>query len=214
LTVDDFARVFGIMSVLVWVFAFSPFLLLGLAIPYIVLRVRNQQSMLYDSQLGLKAALYYFFSLSILLIETGLTVIAIEALSESVVPTSGLSGETRTGLALVLAGLLGAGSHLLLIKGMTNEARFPIARRLFVGWRFAINGLVVMGAGTALLVAIFQNESGGLRSIRALIATLLIWLPSWGIHLVLLHLYRDQPPGLPRAPEEDEEPPLPPLSVS
>jgi hypothetical protein len=209
--VEDFARFFGIMSVFVWAFAFSPFLLLGLAIPYIVLRLRNQQSVLHDSQIGLKTALYYFFSLSILLTEIGLTVLAIDMLSDSMVARSGLSEEQRLGAALVLAGLLGTGSHALLIKGLTNEARFPMARRLFVGWRFAINGLVVMFAVTALIVAIFQNEPGSLRAVRSLIATLLIWLPGWGIHLVLLQLYRDVPPGLPRGPEDDEPPP-PPLS--
>lgn len=206
---DDFARFFGIMSAFVWAFAFSPFLLLGLAIPYIVLRLRNQQSVLFDSQIGLKTSLYFFFSLSILLIQIGLTFIAVEVLSDRVSPLTLLTEELRTGAALVVAGVLGTGSHMLLIKGLTNDARFPAARRLFVGWRFAINGLVVMFAVTALIVAIFQNESGSLRAVRSLIATLLIWLPGWGIHLVLLQLYRDQPPGLPRGPEDDEPPPPP-----
>ncbi len=206
---DDFARFFGIMSAFVWAFALSPFLLLGLALPYIILRLRNQQSVLHDSQIGLKASLYYFFSLSILLVQVGLTVLAVDLLSDSMVIRSGLSDEQRTGAALVLAGMLGAVTHLLLIKALTNVARFPAVRRLFVGWRFAINGLVVMFAVTALIVAIFQNEPGSLRAIRSLIATLLIWLPGWGIHLVLLHLYQDQPPGLPRGPLDDEPPPPP-----
>jgi hypothetical protein len=212
--VTDFDRL-GLSLAAVWGFALSPFLLLGLAIPYVVLRMRDQQSLEHDPQIGLKAALYYFFSISILLIELGLTVLAIDALSERPA-RSGLNSAQRTGAALVVAGVLGTFGYLMLIKSLTNDARWPAARRLFVGWRFAVNGLVVMGAFTALIIAIFQKDTGtGSEGefVRSLIATLLIWLPGWGIHLILLHLYRDQLPGLPQSRESEDEP-APPLGES
>jgi hypothetical protein len=73
-----------------------------------------------------------------------------------------------------------------------------------------------MGAFTALIIAIFQKDTGtGSEGefVRSLIATLLIWLPGWGIHLILLHLYRDQLPGLPQSRESEDEP-APPLGES
>lgn len=211
-TVDDLMRFAGVMSVFVWVIALSPFLLLGLAIPYIVLWMRDQKNVEHDPQIGIKASLYYFFSISILLIEAGLTVIAVDMIVETRPARTGLTVAQRTGAALLVAGALGTLSHLMLIKGLTNDSRWPATRRLFVGWRFAVNGLVVVTTFTALIVAIFQKDTSDGEIVRSLIAILLIWLPGWGFHLILLHLYRDQPlPLVPREPEPEEEP-APPLS--
>lgn len=63
------------------VFALVPYLLLGLAIPYAVLRLRDGSGGERDPQLGLKALLYFAFSLAVLVVLSGLTVVAVDALT-------------------------------------------------------------------------------------------------------------------------------------
>src|SRR5205085_1642989 len=57
-----------------------PFILPGLAIPYAVLRARDSREHP-DSQLGLKVGLYYFLSVGILQLLSGLTVISVDLLT-------------------------------------------------------------------------------------------------------------------------------------
>src|SRR6516162_3438017 len=54
-----------------------PFVLLALAIPYAVLYLRDSRNEEHDPEIGLKATAYFMFSLSILLVLSGLTVIVI-----------------------------------------------------------------------------------------------------------------------------------------
>ena len=54
-----------------------PNLLMGLAIPYAVLRLRDAKGEP-EAQAGFKAALYFFFSMSVMLILTGLTIIVVD----------------------------------------------------------------------------------------------------------------------------------------
>jgi hypothetical protein len=64
-------------------FALAPFALLGLAIPYAVLKSRDARAEEHDPEIGLKSALYFIFSLAILIVLTGLTVLVVDALMES-----------------------------------------------------------------------------------------------------------------------------------
>src|SRR5262249_1335065 len=73
-------------------------------------------------------------------------------------PPAALHAPQRPRAALFLAGLLGTGSPFALTRGLTNDNRWPATRRMFVGWRFAVHGLVVVFAFTALIVAIFQKD--------------------------------------------------------
>jgi len=60
-------------------------------------------------------------------------------------------------------------------------------RRTFVGWRFAVHGLVVVLAFTALLIILFQPREPGTEEFRRfLIGTLIVWTPSWLLHFILL----------------------------
>lgn len=205
----------------------APFLLLALAIPYAILRMRDAPNEFHDPQIGLKAALYFFMSAAVIVFLNGLTIIAVDVLTErklppAMIPTpvpapvfpgqvqpggmpnvarpappakgsSWITPARRTGAALVVAGLVLAAAHLLLIKTTTNDARWPATRRQFTGWRFAIHGLVVMIAFIAMVVILFQEDFGDFETLKSLFGILLVWVPSWVVHYFLLRRYTRQP---------------------
>jgi uncharacterized membrane protein SpoIIM required for sporulation len=166
-------------------FALVPAAVLSLAIPYAVLRARDSHEHP-DSQLGLKAALHYFLSVSILLFLTGLSVISVDLLTrEDAVGGRGDDTQAiRTGVALACSGAAFAFLHFILLTG-TDDRRNPIARRTFTGWRFAIHGLVVLTFVTLCLVSIIQQDFKW-KTLKGFLAVLLVWFPSWIVHLGML----------------------------
>jgi hypothetical protein len=187
-----------------------PFLLLGLAIPYTVLRLTNRPDDP-DTQIGFKCAIFFAFSLGVLLMLTGLTVGLIDLLEArgDLGTHLGRFGEgLRIAAALVMAGFVIGFFHLILILGFSNVRKHPEARRVFVGWRLAIHTLVVLGAFTGLTVQLFQ-EYVEFDRLKPLLAVMAVWTPSWILHMVLLHTYRSTAPrtGLPgvRRDEDDED---------
>jgi hypothetical protein len=187
-----------------------PALLLALAIPYGIMYLRNGQEGPRDPQIGIKVALYFFFSLSILLVLNGLSVFVVDALVEprptfttspfdpSIGPAGGTTSSKelrpaqRTAGALVMAGLFFIVIHVALIRSTINDRDWPATRRLFVGWRFAIHGLVVLGAFTTLLAVLFQKNMGDADLRNTLIGILIVWVPSWLVHLLLLQIYSNK----------------------
>jgi hypothetical protein len=198
----DLGRSLEIVS-LSGIFALSllPFALLGLAIPYAILRLQDARAEQHDPEIGIKAALYFIFSLSILVVLTGINVLVIDALEDRPNvgrnrPDDGLTNGQRLGCGLVVAGLALGLLHLVLIKAATNDRKWPATRRVFVGWRFAIHGVIVLATFTTLIVLLFQRDVRW-ETIKNVLATLVVWGPSWLIHLVLLRTYSNQrwPPG-------------------
>jgi hypothetical protein len=191
----------------IYVVLLTPFLLLSLALPYIVLRLRDQQGLERDPQVGLKAALYFFFSLGILLVLSGLTVIAVDMVQDKAQPRlpgaplfqppeETMNPARRTGWAMMVAGAFIVMVHFVLIKSTTNDKTWPAARRVFVGWRFGIHGILVVAVFTAWLIVLFQKDYGPKDVRKNLLAILAVWFPSWLIHLILLAAYSkipDQP---------------------
>ncbi len=199
-----------------------PFLCLGLAIPYAILRLRENREDRADPQVGLKVALYYFFSVGIILFLLGMTVIVVDLMLEEdrqargamarVVPAGqGLNQTQRIGLGLIVAGLVVALLHLALVKSMTNDRNSLTARRIFAGWRFAIHGIVIVVAFTVLTAVLFQRDFGDRSLRKSMFGILLIWVPSWVLHLILLGVYSRQLYEPPRHREEwpPREPPRP-----
>jgi hypothetical protein len=174
-----------------------PLLLLGLAIPYAVLRLRDSRNPVQDPQLGLKCALYFTHSIGVLLLLTGLTVLVIDFLQElSHQPFRGPGGQgpifspvQRTAAALVVSGLVVSFFHLVVIVGFTNNRKWPETRHVFVGWRLAIHSLVMVTAFTALVITLFHQAPDSDTLINVM-GTMGVWFPSWLIHLILLHTYR------------------------
>ncbi len=142
--------------------AFIPYLLLGLAVPYAVLYVKDRRNEEHDSEIGLKSALYFMLSLSILLILSGLTVLVVDFLTEedrmpaAARRSSEFSDIQRTAFAMMVSGFAIGLFHLVVILGFTNDRRYPATRRVFVGWRLAICSLIVLIAFTVLVIQVFQ----------------------------------------------------------
>src|SRR6266480_4939613 len=117
-------------------------LLLALAIPYMMLRLREARSAQQDPQLGLRTALYFFFSVGILLVLNGLTVLVVDMMTDrkpaaapkpagpgfGVMPAPVAqpaeefpNSAQRTGAALVLSGIAFTLLHLGLVKALTRD---------------------------------------------------------------------------------------------
>jgi hypothetical protein len=178
-----------------------PVALLGLAIPYAVLYVKDRRNEEHDAEIGLKSALYYMLSLSILLILTGLTILVIDFLVEdkrapapTPRPSSEFSPVQRTAFALMVSGFAIGLFHLVVILGFTNDRRYPATRRVFVGWRLAICSLVVLVSFTVLVVQVFQKDVRW-EDLKPVFGTLLVWGPAWLIHLLLMRFYGSNPVG-------------------
>jgi hypothetical protein len=173
-----------------------PFLLLGLAIPYAVLRLRETREEA-DPRLGLRVALSFFFSLALLLVLTGLTVFVVDLLQQSnfLGPRrfGGIGRQDfpnqaqRTAFALMVSGGLFILLHFIFLVVMTDrQSRSPV-RRMFIGWRFVIHGLVVMFTMTLLMIVLFQiDRVQNVEVIQTLLGFLAVWGPSWLVHLMLL----------------------------
>ncbi len=201
-----------ISSVGVISFLSFAFLLPSFAIPYLVLRLRDSRNDRQDPQLGLKAALYFLFSVGILLFLYGLTTLVVDLLVDKaffqprVLPRvpgaparpKGLTQTQRIALALMVSGVAVSLLHLGLVKLITDD-RPPPARRMFVGWRLVIHSIVVVGAFTTLMVLLLwkvdqanpgpNSEKGIIELRKMMFGVLLVWIPSWVLHLVLLWFY-------------------------
>jgi hypothetical protein len=185
---------FASLSVTIMFFVF--FSLPGLGIAYAVLKLQDARAEQHDPEIGIKAALYFIYSLSILVVLTGINILVVDALEDrpNLGPNRNVEGLTegqRIGCGLIVAGLALGLLHLILIKAATNDSRWPAARRVFVGWRFAIHGVIVLTTFTVLVVLLFQRDVRW-EQIKNVLATLVVWGPSWLIHLVLLRTYSNQ----------------------
>jgi hypothetical protein len=90
------------------------------------------------------------------------------------------------------AGVVGV-AHLFLVLFASNSGRFPAARRVFIGWRLAVHSLVVLTAFTMLTVQLFEPDVN-VKSLRPTVSMLLVWVPSWVCHLILLRYARGTSP--------------------
>jgi hypothetical protein len=161
-----------------------PFFLVGLAYPYLVLRIREGKGIDADPQLGIKAGLHFFLSLGIILVLNGLTIIFVEVLTADDQGGLRTDGAIRVGFALIASGALFALIHGLCLLG-TNDGRYPMARRTFTGARLAVHGIVVLITVTAMLVVLLQKESK-FKQLKPFIGVLIVWVPAWVLHLVLM----------------------------
>jgi hypothetical protein len=187
---------FAITAVLV-----LPLLLLGLAIPYAILHYRDSRGAERDPQLGLKTAMYFFFSVSVLVFLLGVSIIAVDTLNELQFfgPVGGGGGggggfgrargafgpTKRIGAAFMFAGFTFGLVQFVLIHMATNNRKWPLVRRVFGGWRMAIAGMVVLTWFTVLVQTLFQ-ENVQPDAIQDAFAVLCVWTPAWLVDLILL----------------------------
>jgi hypothetical protein len=208
-----------------------PLVVLTLMIPYLTLRIRDAQSAERDPEIGFKALLWAFISLSVVILLTGATVIVVDLVVDAKqkqpaifqpAPQAGPFGQQlpppapkkedfpntaqRTGGAIMAVGLIGILIHALVLVLMTNERRWPAARRAFIGWMLAFNGVIVMVDATSLLVLIVQKDFDEPNVINALLGVLLVWMPAWVVTFSFLRSFARQPYHRPTtSADEDEE---------
>jgi hypothetical protein len=188
-----------------------PVVLLALAVPYTVIRLKAESPV--DPQLGAKVVFQFFFSAGVLVALAGLTTLAVDWMTREARPPEemenaigritirelweeGFNVTQRVGLGLLLSGLIVSAVHALLIQASSVAHRHRV-RRTFVGWRFAIHGVIVMILLSVLLILILQQgafKNPLVAAVRAVNAALLVWTTSWVIHLgLLLELARRVP---------------------
>jgi hypothetical protein len=186
--------------------AFIPVVLLGLAIPYAVLALRDSREVERDPQVGWKSALYFVFSLCILQMLLGLTILVIDLITETgAARHPGLNEAQRMALGIMVAAFIFGAVHLLLILQASNTSRFPAARRVFIGARLAVHSLVVLGSLTVLLMQMMAVNINT-DTLKTTFSVLLVWTPSWIIHMLLMRSAR-------AAPRSSRTGPLPSFSV-
>ncbi|MBL8864586.1 MAG: hypothetical protein JNK93_03405 [Planctomycetia bacterium] len=213
--------------------ALLPAVLMLVALIYVGLRVRDAKAEHPDPELGLKTAYWLLYTLGVLIFHFGLTILFshwLEAL-ELTGPARfgggnfgrpGMGGNdswsqaSRTGWAMVTAGLFLALAFYLVGTLGTRDREWPAVRRLFTGGRIALAGLMVTFAFTFLVAMQFQKDipPGGIY--ETALASLAVWLPSMAIHVFLYrwggtlayHVPLDErrPRRKPKYTEDDEMP--------
>lgn len=193
----------GIAALMLIGVSMMPLILLALAVPYAVIRLKAENPP--DSQLGVKIVVHFFFSASILIIVAGLTMLVVDWMVRDFVPNEvtdnplgrttiasitakGFNMTQRIGLGMILGGAVGAGVHALILF-FCSEPHLRRIRRTFIGWRFAIHGVVLMFTVTVMIILFLQPHP--LRPpvevpLRVVTATHLVWATSWLLHLALL----------------------------
>jgi len=172
-------------------------LLLSLVLPYFPLRQAAGSAEL-DPQLGLKVVLQFCFSVCVLVFLLGLTIV-VRGLFEEFSSARGAGGLGRgaypyeVGSYLAGAGLVLAGMYLSSLYCGSNQRRFPAAGRFYTFWRFAVHNLVIIGVVCLLAVTVAEPAPNRQPSYNeymtrqwVLLATLVVWGPSWLIHLWLV----------------------------
>lgn len=210
-------------SMAVMMLAFVPAILLGLAYPYLALRFRDSKAERPDPELGIKAGYYFLYSLALMMVVLGLSVCMIQLMQgtfgkgakQRVGVDDGPFAQPRVvaqekkdekfsspvmriGLAVTVSGSFFSVLLLLLIKSGTNDAAYPAAKRTFVGARLAVAGIIIMMVITVFMVMMFLPKNAipddaGNAIYEVLVAFLIVWLPTFVIHLILMRVYSSQP---------------------
>ncbi len=166
----------------------APTLFLGLALPYGILRIRDAFSPTPDPMLGAKTALHFFLSLGILQMLIAFTIVVVEFMVATR-EVEHFSRSQRIALALGTSGILFTIFHLLFLLRLPADNPNVSPRRVFLGWRLAIHGLVVLFSFTALMVLVLRSERMAeidKENLKALVGVLIVWTPSWIVHLGMM----------------------------
>lgn len=198
-----------------------PSILMLVALVYVALRVRDAKAEHPDPELGLKTAYWLLYTIGILILHFGLTLLFSHWLGmlELTGPKFGgraggfgpapfnvandtWSPASRAGWSLVLAGGLIALAFYLIGALGTRDREWPYVRRIFTGSRIAVAGLIVTFAFTFLFVLQFQKDlpPGGLY--ETALASLAVWLPSLAIHVFLFRWGGTPPYHVPVEPRK------------
>jgi hypothetical protein len=205
-----------------------PLSFLALAVAYIGLRIRDAREEHSDPELGLKAGLYFFMNVGILLALSGVTIAVSDLLGEAMAgpkplpnqPNPGAFGRPgfnqpppqndpfldsvsqRIAWPLVISGVLAALLSLLAIYMVTNHHRFPAVKRTFAGWRMAVAGVSALTGLVLLTQLFFQKNQDNLRSYGVALGVLIVWLPTLAIQVSLMKSYSKAAYYVPPKPKQ------------
>jgi len=201
------------------VFNLIPLALAGMVVSYLALRMKPvtppDEA---DNQVGLKSALYMIYSIGILMVLIGMTQLVVDLITQAEWFTKSMDRLGKYGAyhrqiyAMMLSGFVFAFFHLLLILGYTNNYRQPAVSKFWIGWRFAIASLVVLSTTTMLIFTCIISDSPPEKAIQAELGVLIVWIPSWLLHLVFLSPPRPVKAKRNRGDDDEEEKPVRPTT--
>lgn len=186
------------------VISMVPWLLLGLAIPYAVLRMRERGGSP-DPYIGVKTTHHFFMTTGIFFMLTGFTLLAVRLMELDNRPgfrggPFGGAGDgfidhpmVRVAFAFLIVGGIFTLLHGLLLLG-TNDGRMRSVRRAFTGLRFVVSGIVVLITLTLILSTLLQPFIPDRWSvIKPFLGVLIVWVPSWFLHMIFLLIGTPRP---------------------
>lgn len=167
-------------------------LLLTLVLSYVHLRRLDEPSKA-DPQLALKVLLQFCFSVCLLVFLAGLTAVVRGAMEEYLWGRGTGESTYEVGGYLGLAGAVLATMYYCSLHFGTNHRLFPAAGRVYTFWRFAFHNFVLIAAVSLLAVTLSEpvpNRRSPYHDYLArqwtFLAALVVWGPSWLIHLWLV----------------------------
>jgi hypothetical protein len=201
----------GLFEVIGGLFVFSflamlPVLFIPVALAYVAVRIRDARHARPDPAIGLKSAFHLVHSLAVLMVLAGLSLSASDLMQGQLggqprnqpaqPPFVGVgmrpppapppkdefwNTAQRSAAALVASGVLfGLIFWGMLLTG-TNDRKYPIVRRTYVGARLAVCLLVVFTAVTVVGLVLAQKDPK-MEPVELLAGVLIVWLPGSAVH--------------------------------
>lgn len=188
---------------------------LGVVI-YCILRFRDARGSLHDPQLGLKCAIHLLLTVAALSAVNGAGMILGDLMSRIVSDESmsfdpysrrsafnpGLSGfpsaTMRIGFGMMLAGIVLALAEIWFLYSRTNDAKWPVARRMFTGVRVLVYGLTVTGLFIGAFSVAFvdfgvgRDETFKQQFLFTAMGNLAIWTSALALEMTLLLMFVKQ----------------------
>lgn len=199
--------------------ALALFIPLAVGLPIMIVQSRQTSAEDQDNQVALKCVLYFIYSLGILMFLFGLTILALDFIvagkwfSDAQERVMTFSSLHRNAAALMLSGFVFYFFHLVLIMGHTNNYKQPYAGKFWVSWRLVVHSLVILAVTTAIIFEIMTKiDVTEEKHLRPYLAILVVWLPSWLIHLAVAKNPKAAKP-VRKTGEGDEERPVRPAPV-
>jgi len=173
-----------------WIF----FLGVCISVPYVILRIRDARHARRDPQVGMKVTLHFMVSVGQSIVWIGATF----GLAELIAGTDADLDDRNAGIAMLFGGLIITTVYRLLIAFRTNDARWPIVRRTFIGFRFMMAAMISAFGLCGTLVLVLVPAAAERMEASDYIAMLAVWSVAGAIDLYCFFRVLKQPevPGL------------------
>jgi len=156
-----------VVPMLLWLVVIGPFVI------YPIARWKLHREQSTDNQLGLKVALHYFRMTAFQLLLLGAVVLIYAVIGKG----SDKGDIYRAAFGFLVPSGIVLGVHGMLVA-RTNDASYPAAHRLFMGYNLLVVGLFGFAALVAGCQALFAKGSAGDPG-RLLFAAVLVYCGAW-----------------------------------